>query len=234
MNRTGAPSGTWPWAQKYIADINNHCATPFLGWKTPIFVRHGYTPDISAFLQFQFWEKVYFKVDEKSPNPKEAAGYWLGVSNTVGDALTFDIWSDRTKKVVQRSAVRSADPNKGGIPNLRVQFHDDIIDEKEEIVEPSNILDNPELLCPPPKPKHTRTNKHKVRWHDTYEGPPEDYGYHDARENPMSQDDDTKGINAFGPKITLDDLPLSHPARRRKLQRSCQKVHILLQQLSSP
>ena len=52
MNRTGAPSAAWLWAQKYIADINNHCATLFHGWKTLISVRHGYTPDISAFLQF--------------------------------------------------------------------------------------------------------------------------------------------------------------------------------------
>ena len=123
MKQTGAPSGAWPWAQKYIADINNHCATPVHGWKTPISVRHGYTPDISAFLQFQFWEKIYFKVDEKSPNPKEAAGYWMGVSNTVGDAMTYDIWSDKTKRVIQRSAVRSADPNRGGIPNLRIKCH---------------------------------------------------------------------------------------------------------------
>ena len=91
LHRTGAPPGAWPWALKYISDINNHCATPIHGWKTPISVRHGYTPDISPFLQFQFWEKVYFKIDDKLPNPKEAAGYWMGVSDTVGDAMTFTI-----------------------------------------------------------------------------------------------------------------------------------------------
>ena len=52
MNRTGADSGAWPWAYKYIAQINNICATPVPGWKTPISVWHGYTPDISAYLQF--------------------------------------------------------------------------------------------------------------------------------------------------------------------------------------
>jgi len=50
-----------------------------LNWKTPISVRHGYTPDISAFLQFQFWERVYFKVDEQHPESKEAPGYWMGL-----------------------------------------------------------------------------------------------------------------------------------------------------------
>ena len=106
---------------------------------------------MSAFLQFQFWEKVYFKVDGKHPDAKEAPGYWMGVSDTIGDALTFDIWSDKTKRVIQRSAVRSADPNKGGIPNLKVEFHEDTVDSEEpEIVEPSNILDDPLLMCHPP------------------------------------------------------------------------------------
>src|SRR5210317_1835488 len=56
MNRTGADDRVWPWAYMYFSDINNICATPILGWKTPILVHHGYTPDISAYLLYQFWE----------------------------------------------------------------------------------------------------------------------------------------------------------------------------------
>ena len=225
MNRTGAESGAWPWAHKYIASINNVCATPVHGWKTPISVRHGYTPDVSAFLQFQFWEKVYFKVDNQHPDSKEAPGYWMGVSDTVGDAFTYDIWSDTTKKVIQRSAVRSADPNKGGIPNLRVEFDADFVSQEEpEIVEPSNILDDPLLLCPPsPIKKGVRTNKHKVRWHDTQEPPPINLdGFHDA-----VSEENTPIPTDFGPKITSDDLDQSHPKRRQKMKRACRKTHLL-------
>ena len=57
MNLKGDPDETWPWACEYIAKVNDICATPVHGWKTPISIRHGYTPDISAYLQFQFWEK---------------------------------------------------------------------------------------------------------------------------------------------------------------------------------
>ena len=224
MNRTGADSGAWPWACKYIAQINNICATPVHGWKTPISVRHGYTPDISAYLQFQYWEKVYFKIDEQSPESKEAPGYWLGVSETVGDLMTFDIWSDRTKRVIQRSAVRSADPNRGGIPNLRVEFEEDSLPKEEpEIVEPQNLLDTPGLTCPPsPSLKQKRTKKHKVRWHECQEAPEEacdeSHGFHDAMED-ISSD--------FNPKITTDDLDQSNPERRKKLKRSCRKAHLL-------
>ena len=120
MNHTGTPAQYWPWAHKYIADINNHCATPFLNWEVPITKRHGYTPDISPFLQYQFYEKIYYKTEEKALNAKEQAGYWLGVSHTVGDLLTYDILTDDTENIIQRSVIRSADPKRGGFPNLRV------------------------------------------------------------------------------------------------------------------
>ena len=111
-----------------------------------------------------FWEKVHFKVDDQAPKFKEAPGHWPGVSETISDLMTFDIWSDATKKVIQRSAVRSADPNRGGFPNLRVSFQDDENLAEPEIVEPSNILDEPGLTCPPPQSTPSnRTRKHKVK-----------------------------------------------------------------------
>ena len=105
MNHTGTPAQYWPWAHKYNADVNNHCATPFLNWEVPITKRHGYTPDISPFLQYQFYEKIYYKTEEKAPNAKEQAGYWLGVNHTVGDLLTYDIFTDDTENIIQRSVI---------------------------------------------------------------------------------------------------------------------------------
>ena len=124
MNKTGVEEKYWPWIHKYIADINNNCASPFLHWNVPITVRHGYTNEISAFLQYQINEKLYYKVDEKCHNSQEKAGYWLGVSSTVGDILTFDIRTDDTQNVIQRSVIRPADPKLGGFANLRVPFEE--------------------------------------------------------------------------------------------------------------
>ena len=93
LARTGAKPEAWPWIYNYIADINNHCASKILNWKTPIEKRHGYTPDISAFLLYQFWEPIYYLVDEKTPNSKERKGHWMGVSHNVGDKLTHTIFT---------------------------------------------------------------------------------------------------------------------------------------------
>jgi hypothetical protein len=191
MNRTGADDRAWPWVHKYIADINNHCATPLLGWKTPISVRHGHTPDISAFLQFKFWEKVYYKVEGKHPNSKEAAGRWMGVSNTVGDELTYVIWTDKTHRVVSRSVVRSADAKKGGTPKFCVPSIDDntnMSDEEEGYLELAteevNAHDLPTQISKPARNgKCTAKHKTQPTFHNALEPPP-DLGFHDAKEPP--------------------------------------------------
>ena len=164
----------------------------------------------------QIKEKFYFKVDEQSPGPKEAAGYWLGVSETVGDLMTFDIWTEATKRVIQRSAVRTADPAKGGFPNLRVTFHEDQEpDNPPQIVEPKDLLDKPGLMCPLQRHTGTRTRKHKVKWHDTVEAP-EDYAdefseFKDAEmETPPSEQTDQN----------------IHVKRQNRV-RSCSKIHLI-------
>jgi hypothetical protein len=80
---------------EYMADIHNNTADETLGWITPIEKRKGNTPDISAFLHFKFYERVYYMdSDSTFPATKEKAGYWLGVSKNIGDALTYEILTD--------------------------------------------------------------------------------------------------------------------------------------------
>ena len=64
-----------------------------------------------------FWEPVYFKEDEHCPRPREKKGNWLGVSNNVGDLLTYLIYSQETGTIISRSDIRTADPYRGGIIN---------------------------------------------------------------------------------------------------------------------
>src|SRR5210317_1894443 len=120
MNRTGVDDRVWQWAYMYFSDINNICETPILGWKMPISVHHGYTPDISAFLLYQFWGPIYFKIDEKFPSTKELEGRWLGVSKTIGDILTYDILSLTSMEVIQSCSIWSSDPKKMSIINKQI------------------------------------------------------------------------------------------------------------------
>ena len=158
------------------------------------------------------------------------------VSDHVGDLMTFDIWSDATKQVIQRSAIRSADPKKGSIRNKRVNFEDETNQEDPEIIDAAREMPSLAQSSVKPTEQHhpttsparplvpkcptlkantplRRTRKHKVKWHNTTEATEDQangtIGFEDAN---CGKPDD------FGPKITTMDLNQSHPLRRKRRQ----------------
>jgi hypothetical protein len=73
---SGAPQKKWFWIVKYLAVVHNVTVDESLSWATPWFKRRGETPDISAFLQYKFYEKAYYHdPDQKYPGTKEKTGY---------------------------------------------------------------------------------------------------------------------------------------------------------------
>jgi len=106
---TGAPEYTWLLACEYLADIHNITADETLNWKTPWEKRKLETPDISAYLQFTFWEKVYYlDNDEKFPSTKQRPARWVGVAHNVGDRLTFKLITEDTEQEIECSIVLPA------------------------------------------------------------------------------------------------------------------------------
>src|SRR5210317_754859 len=71
-------------------------------------------------------------------------------------------------KVIQRSAIKSADPKKMSIINKRIITSTD--DDEELLVEEDEeAQENPSQPVSKPNKPCERTNKHKVKWHDTEE-----------------------------------------------------------------
>jgi hypothetical protein len=66
MDRTGLPPQTWLLALMYVCFVLNFTASASLNWRTPMEILTGSTPDISPLLSFQWWEPVYFKLDDTS------------------------------------------------------------------------------------------------------------------------------------------------------------------------
>ena len=69
-------------------------------------------------------ECVYYKIDDSDfPSDSwEGQGWFVGIAEHVGHAMTFKVLTLDTKKVIYRSNIRSAeDPN---APNLCVNFLD--------------------------------------------------------------------------------------------------------------
>ena len=65
---------------------------------TPLQYQSGVTPDISAYLQFTFWQAILY-LDHESDWPafEERSGRWLGIAKGIGDLLTFWILDDQSK-----------------------------------------------------------------------------------------------------------------------------------------
>ena len=74
-----------------------------------------YHPLRTAYLNFYFYQPVLYSIDNKWPSESlEKSGRWMGVAHNVGDALTYQILMDHTKKVIYHSAIRprdNKDPN---------------------------------------------------------------------------------------------------------------------------
>ena len=88
----------------------NHMALESIEWRTPKEKLTGVTPDISVILQVEFWEPVYYAMDEPTfpRTSTEATGRFVGASEHVGNPMTFMILEDKNGKLIHRSQVRSA------------------------------------------------------------------------------------------------------------------------------
>ena len=113
LDRTGAPDAAWYHAAKYLCEIHSILSNKHLpDGMTPKQFRSGVTTDISPWLQFQFYQAgLYLDNEDSWPSSKERACYWLGVSENIGDYLTYWILDDQTKQVLARSVVRPYDRN---------------------------------------------------------------------------------------------------------------------------
>jgi len=91
---------------QYLADLHNITADETLNWKTPWQKRKMETPDISVYLQFTFWEKVYYlDTDEKFPSTKQLPAHWVGVAHNVGDCMTFKLITENMEQEIEHSVV---------------------------------------------------------------------------------------------------------------------------------
>jgi hypothetical protein len=127
LDRTGAPEVCWLLACEYIADVHNICADESLGHRIPRELRHGGLQDISAFLEYRFYEHVmYLDSDTSFPSSKEKSGWWVGVADNVGDAMTFKILTEDSQQVIHRSVIRPSSDDR--FRNKRVRFEPDETD----------------------------------------------------------------------------------------------------------
>ena len=110
LDRTGAPASYWLLAMQLSCFIHNHVTLECLGWITPIAALTGITPDISPLLTFEFYEPVYYKLEEPGfpSQSREGLARFAGIAEHVGHAMTFKLITDDTHQLITRSEIRTA------------------------------------------------------------------------------------------------------------------------------
>ena len=108
LDHTGAPVYCWLLCLMYVSFILNNCFSDNIG-STPLQQCTGTTNDISPMLCFDFYEAVYFLMDDSAfpSESKEYHGHWVRVSENVGNFMTFKVLTDDTLKVIHQSNIRS-------------------------------------------------------------------------------------------------------------------------------
>ena len=118
MSRTGTPCGYWLLCLSYCIHLMNHLSLDSLGHQVPETVKTGQPADVSQFMQYRWWEPVYY-LSGSDDGDDEKLGHWAGIAEHCGDILTYQIVSSETGLVLKRSDIRTAtDPTK---PNLRAE-----------------------------------------------------------------------------------------------------------------
>lgn len=80
LDRTGAPAYTWFFCMLDTVMVLKFTAIESLHWITPHQACFGTTPDISALLQYRFYQQVHYSDKEIFPTSSERLGHWLGVN----------------------------------------------------------------------------------------------------------------------------------------------------------
>ncbi len=90
--KNNAPRHLWDYCTIYQCELRNLIAHPYykLHGRTPYEVVTGRTPDISEYLDFHWYQPIwYFDQEAQFPEERRKLGRWLGVAHRVGQALCY-------------------------------------------------------------------------------------------------------------------------------------------------
>ena len=83
------------------------CSVAMVHTAVPIRMATGTTHDISPLLSFEFYEPIYYHMDDM-PFPsvsKEYCGHCIGISKNVGNFMTYKVLTDDTLKIIHHSNI---------------------------------------------------------------------------------------------------------------------------------
>jgi hypothetical protein len=104
-HRQRVPENLWCFTWKYTVKICQHISRETSGGQTPWESLKGETPDISALIEFDFYDFVKVQLLTGFPNDNWVLAQWLGPADGIGQELTYYVIK-ANGQVVARSTMR--------------------------------------------------------------------------------------------------------------------------------
>ena len=99
--KKNVPPRLWDWGAKHAAKLMQFLPRPDLDMRTGFEEVTGQTPDISEYLDFEFYDLVWY-YKEKHPSVDQesrALGRWLGVAHRVGSDMCYWILTEHCQVI---------------------------------------------------------------------------------------------------------------------------------------
>jgi hypothetical protein len=131
MIRKRIPKEFWDYGLRWISEISSqtYSTAGSMHGHIPLATVTGETPDISEYIDFGFYDEIWYK-DNAGLSPPQP-GRWLGVSHRVGRLMSYHVLTQRGT-VITRSTVQRVTNLELSTPKVRDIFHafDDKINTK--------------------------------------------------------------------------------------------------------
>jgi len=91
MSRTNTPLPLWDFCCQYTVELRNRIARPLpqLHGRTPYEVLTGNTPDVSEYLEFCWFQPIWFYEPNVFPEQNRQFARWIGIAHRVGQAMCY-------------------------------------------------------------------------------------------------------------------------------------------------
>jgi hypothetical protein len=91
MGRMNTPHKLWDFCCQYVTELRNRLARPLpqLHGRTSYEILTGNTPDISEFLEFEWYQPIWYLEPSAFPNQNKLLARWIGIAHRVGQAMCY-------------------------------------------------------------------------------------------------------------------------------------------------
>lgn len=125
MQRKNVPMRLWCYAMEYASELSCIIVPGMYRnrGRSGYEITLGTTPDISEYVEFDFYDYCWYWDSPQFPQEKRNLGRWLGIAHRVGQAMVYYVMNVNGQ-VVARSTVTPLEPSEGDVSEIKQRMLD--------------------------------------------------------------------------------------------------------------